>query len=286
MRLTEEDMKKNGSSDLPEEAEESVEEKLRHRESFSQKERIRMDRQVFSSLDTGGKIQYLIDYYKWVPVALAALVLVISVVATSVRNAKKVTLFQAILVDTVAMENITADSDGTTRLQEDLKAIMGPDDPNSAVIIDTSYYTANGALSYDSSMMESVRMAAGELDVEIIPKFLYDFYSGTSVSEDAASVFADSEEYESQEEEILYGERKITDRYMPVSALMGEEFAAKYSDLILDGGCGILLGTDNAGLAGYDIYGKKADEPMVLAICVNAPHPEQVAAFIRFMGFE
>ena len=36
----------------------------------------------------------------------------------------------------------------------------------------------------------------------------------------------------------------------------------------------------------YDIYGKKADEPMVLCVCVNAPHPEETAAFIKFLGFE
>ncbi len=290
LKLTEEDMKKDlqneGSGQNNNVETESLEDKLRHRESFSTKEQVKMDRQVFSSLDRAGKIQYLVDYYKWVPIAIAAIAVVIAIISTSVRNAGKHNAFQAILIDVVAMENISAESNGTSRLEADLKALMLPEGSKDDIVIDTAYYTQNGALSYDSGMMESVRMAAGELDVEIMPRFLYDFYCGTSVSEDAAAVFADTAEYESTVDDIYNSDRKITDRFLPLKDLMGEEFVTAHENEILPGGCGLDLGVDNAILASYDIYGKKADEPMVLCVCVNAPHPEETAAFIKFLGFE
>ena len=292
MRLTEEDMKKTSPDEevtqtgaAPENTE-SIEDKLRHRESFSAKERAKMDRQVFSSLDRAGKIQYLVDYYKWVPLVIAAIAVVIAIISTSVRNAGRQTVFQAIFIDVVAMENISVESNGTTRLENDLKTLMLPENSKDGIIIDTAYYTENGALSYDSGMMESVRMAAGELDVEIMPRFLYDFYGATSVSEDAAAVFAETEEFESAVDDIYNSDRKITDRFLPLKDLLGEDFVTKYADQILPGGCGLDLGVDNEILASYDIYGKNADEPMVLCVCVNAPHPEQTTAFIRFLGFE
>ncbi len=245
MRITEEDMRRKASGE-EQQAQPAPQNKATEPESMKEavKEELKKEKKKLSELHGTAKIQYLWDYYKWVLAVVLVICVIVSIVHTSVSNAGKIQLMGVMMVDTYS-----PDSDNNA-LEEDVKALIATEetDDDDYVFIDTSSYTTDGELDYEYSMQMTVRLAAGELDILIMPTEVFEGYDNGA--------------------------------FYSVEELMGSEFAEKYSDIVVGNGIDV---TDNEVLASYG-YSFKTDA--ILAVCLNSEHLDAVREFLGLIGYE
>ncbi|MCR5716158.1 MAG: hypothetical protein K6G23_04885 [Lachnospiraceae bacterium] len=208
------------------------------------REDFKKEKKKLSELHGTQKIEYLWDYYKWVIWVILGIAVVVSIIVTSVTNSHKVELFGIMMTDVY-----TEHSDNAP-LQEALFEKLSSEEnaKNEYIYIDTSSYTTNGELDYEYAMQLTVHMAAGELDMLILPSSVYETYDN--------------------------------DAFYSIEELFGSEFVEKYQDTVVGDGINI---TENEVLASYG-YSFKTDG--ILVVCVNAEHLDAVVEFLKMIGYD
>lgn len=234
MRITEEDILKQKR------AEEQGQQK--ETEKIETKEEKKSEREKLAELKGKNKIIYLWDYYKWVLVVAIAVILLGTAIFSSIRNASKVELLYIMMVDAQTEE---LDS---TELSDALKDYIDPSQDKDYVTVNTACYTEDGALDYSSTMVLTVKAAAQELDVMILPESVY-------------------ENYEEQ------------DMYLSMEDVMGEEFCENHPEIVNGDG----LPVDDNEILGQ--YGYSFQEPEYIVICASSKNLDNAKAFIQFLGY-
>ena len=246
MRITEEDIKKTESA--------TPDVTITTAGDTSGKKKSRDKDTQYQDLSFKGKIQYLWDYYKWVIVVIAIIIGVIAIIKEAVVNSKKVEVLHIAMIDAIlADQDLTLSTAGsnTEQMEKDIVALLGcQDDPHAFAGVDSNLYTddTGAALDYNSSMVLTVKISAGEYDIVLYPRAVFDTY------EDKASFFLPMDEV------IPSGDRHKAGQY--------EDYCITLDDMSY-----------------FNTYGFAFSEDMVLTVIANSKNPENAKTFIQAIGY-
>ncbi len=150
---------------------------------LTKKEKRQLEKEKIKNLSGTKKLSYLWTYYKvWllVPVLLAA------AVYTGIQiwqNAQEKPLLYVNISDT------DLDSDvGTARLSEDLRTLLGAETIHQTVPVTTSVLSTS---DYEASMMMSVWLSTGEMDIILCDEKTYKDYEAQGVFLTPEALFSD-----------------------------------------------------------------------------------------------
>lgn len=157
---------------------------------LSRKERREIEKAKLKAMSTGGKLQYLWAYYKWCLIGFIAVCLVIY---------GGVDLYQRSLMKTVLTVSIVNCVDlNSEQLGDSIEEILGcAEDKYKSVDIYTTLTTEADAASLDtySQMTFTTEVAAGALDVLVMPETLFESLSADNLSFWDMKELLGSEEY-------------------------------------------------------------------------------------------
>lgn len=152
----------------------------KHESDLTRKEKWQLEREKIASMSWKKRIEYFFTYYKWVLVAIVAVIALIAFGINWYQNLQKEEILNVVIVN-------SATSD-TEKLNQDLRERLKVKDKNQLITIDTSVYTGEGnQATYNSTMKLSVVMGARTADIFICDKETFATY-------DQKGVFLDIEE--------------------------------------------------------------------------------------------
>lgn len=211
---------------------------------------LQKDKEVLRSSTSRQKLEFLLDYYKWPAIAvLLAIAMIASFVVPAVTA--KETVLAGVFLNCYqsSFENLQQE------LSEEILTALGGESAKYAVELNTGlvYDPDNkeaAEINYQSVQRIGAQVTMGDLD------FMVGNY-------EAMEAFAES------------------GTFYALSEVLRPEELAEYEPWVLEQSGGILLDVSgcSALTAGYPYL----QEPLVLAIAVNAPHPDQIPELLHYL---
>ncbi len=212
---------------------------------------LQRDKDVLKNSNLQQKLEFLLDYYKWPAIAVVLTIVIIASFVIPAVTAKDVVL-SGILLNSYqsSFENLPVEE-----LAEDILAALGADpeactaELSTGLIFDPDNKEA-AEISYQVAQRIGAQVSIGELD------FVVGNY-------EAMAAFAES------------------GTFYALSEVLRPEELTQYEPWVLEQSDGVLLDVSSCGalMEGYPYL----REPLVLAIAVNAPHPEQIPKLLNFL---
>ncbi len=212
---------------------------------------LQKDKEVLKNSNLQQKLEFLLDYYKWPAIAVLVAIAIIASFVIPAVTAKDVVL-SGIFLNSYqsAFENLQAEE-----MTEDILVALGEDpeactaELSTGMIFDPDNKEA-AEISYQVVQRIGAQVAVGDLD------FVVGNY-------EAMAAFAESGTFYS------------------LSEVLSPEELAQYEPWVMEQSGGVLLEVSGCGalMEGYPYL----QEPLVLAIAVNAPHPEQIPELLQYL---
>ena len=157
-----------------------------HESDMSPRQRRQLERQRLKEMNWGQRLEYFWEYYKWVPVVILAVVIVIhDGLGIDHRSQQKILLAIAVLDVPVYS------ADQGPRLGQDLAAHMGTGSDKEVVDIDTSVMSGDTVAAVTK---RSVITAAGITDIFVVNQETYDELEAQGAFLDWQELLGDSAE--------------------------------------------------------------------------------------------
>ena len=150
---------------------------------LTKKEKRRMEKEKIKGMSGTKKLGYLWTYYK---VWLLVPVLILVAVFTGVQiwqNAQEKPLLYVNISDTEM-----GSDEGMDRLSEDLRTVLGAENAHETVPVTNSVLSAS---NYEASVMMSVWLSTGEMDIVLCDEETYKEYEAQGVFLSAEELFGD-----------------------------------------------------------------------------------------------
>lgn len=241
------------------------------------RETIREEWRKLSKLSWGERIVYIWDYYKPVMVAIAGVILVISIGVSIYHNMQINTLLNAYFINCNAL-----DADGDA-IASDFAAYLGGIGDRDEIHVDTmttlddedmsNYGTAN-------QMKMTAYIAAGDVDVLLLNQSAYDKY-------DAAGAFADlgtlltKEQLEQWSDLLVYGEveKQTESETDTASSDDGKETSSAQDTTSAEVPVALKM-QDAPVIKEFNAY---YDEPVYAVILGNSKHTDTAVEFLDYL---
>ncbi len=136
----------------------------------SLKDTIREEWKKLSGLTWGKRLGYIWDYYKPLMLGFLGILMVISVAAAMIRNARTETVFQGCLINSAGIL-----SDIPEQMSQEFGDYLGGLEKNQEILITTMGYDPEDVSQYGvaNQMKLTTMMAAGDLDVFLMDEETY-----------------------------------------------------------------------------------------------------------------
>lgn len=207
---------------------------------MTRKEKRELEHEKLASMTIKEKIEYILSYYKYHMVGIAALIALAVGIVMWVDRLQDETLLYVAVID--------APGSGGT-IMEDFRESIKDTDEHNQYLLDTSIYLGNeegGQAEYTSQMKLTTLVGAGTVDVFICPETIYQQY---------------------REQEVL----------SPIAGIMGQDFVEKHKEDCEEYALRI---EDNKVLESYGLKGEEAGYLIVLAYTEHPRQVKQFVEFI------
>ena len=157
-----------------------------HESDMSPRQRRQLERQRLKEMNWGQRLEYFWEYYKWVPVVILAVVIVIHEGLGIYHRSQ-----QKILLAIAVLDVPVYSADQGPRLGQDLAAHMGTGSDKEVVDIDTSVMSGDTVAAVTK---RSVITAAGITDIFVVNQETYDELEAQGAFLDWQELLGDSAE--------------------------------------------------------------------------------------------
>lgn len=144
----------------------------KHESDMTKKEKRELERKKLASMDTKGKVEYILVYYKFHLAALIGLILLAIGVFQWIDSFQDETMLYASIVNGRGLD---------AGIMEEFQAYLGDMEPRHKFILDTSVAFSNqdgsGEMDYANQMKLTTLVGAGTTDLYICPESIYQQYS-------------------------------------------------------------------------------------------------------------
>lgn len=150
--------------------------KRKYESDLTSKEKRHLEMQKIKAMNWKQRTRYIFDYYKFVFILAAVMVIIVKIGIGIYQN------FQAIELISIAIADVSDDNgEGSDKIQKDLLEYMGSGDEDEEITLDTSAMSGDG---YMASMKMSTVMSAGTTDILICDKETYEKYEEQGAFQD------------------------------------------------------------------------------------------------------
>lgn len=181
-------------------------------------------REILSPMTFTEKIDYLWTYYKWVLAIAAAVITVICIVISCVRNKQTETLYSGMLI------NVELSEEGNAYLKDQWFELLGGDPRKETVELMTTSFlphavTSSLELEAGSVIQVTALVAAREIDYFITDQVGFDRYQGQAIFAPLTDMLS-AEQLEELNGQLVYREDEEEGRYPIAIDISNSRFAA------------------------------------------------------------
>ena len=238
------------------------------------RETIREEWKKLSKLSWGERIVYIWDYYKPLMVAIAGVILAISIGVSIYHNMQINTLLNAYFINCNAL-----DADGDA-IAADFAAYLGGIGEKDEIHVDTmttlddedmsNYGTAN-------QMKMTAYIAAGDVDVLLLNQSAYDKYDGSGAFADLSTLLT-KEQLEQWSDLLVYGEVEKQTESGADTDKTDSETSGNTS-----GGTEVPVALKMQDAPVVKEFNAYYDEPVYAVILGNSKHTDTAVEFLDYL---
>ncbi|MDD6662010.1 MAG: hypothetical protein PUE72_09895 [Lachnospiraceae bacterium] len=242
------------------------------------RETIREEWKKLSKLSWGERIVYIWDYYKPLMVAIAGVILAISIGVSIYHNMQINTLLNAYFINCNAL-----DADGDA-IASDFAAYLGGIGEKDEIHVDTmttlddedmsNYGTAN-------QMKMTAYIAAGDVDVLLLNQSAYDKYDGSGAFADLTTILT-KEQLADWSDLLVYGEveKQTESEADTTSSDTAETISAQENT---SGGTEVPVALKMQDALVIKEFNAYYDEPVYAVILGNSKHTDTAVEFLDYL---